>query len=422
MRDVTRPGPDVAAICRDQRGVALPMAMMVTVLLTTLMLAFVVLGESEPVVARNQLRATQARVQAEAGFERAVWALSQGVIAPGTSGTLASPLPSPTPSPYNGSTFIANGRSGGYVVTVTSPSPAARPNERQITSVGWTPTNSAADQRTKSHRRIQATVERLPAFGPGTPCVLCARGDVALANTTLIDATTDTSCGNKKGVVAMGDVDINNNAKIRGADGNSTTNQEGGDYLEDVTDADVFAAVTLNAQHLKLLRELARRNGTYFGPGYPKGTAAASPTWSGSITFNSSNKVRNGIVFVDTKSGNDIPAAVADQVMSDFASVTINGSPFTSGTFAGWIVVNGSVSISGSMKMNGLLYVVNDLTYNASGSGEIQGMAVAQSIRDPEITVSGSSRIKFSCANLTAPSGTPRGFALVPGTYRELSD
>src|SRR5512145_826597 len=114
-------------IFRDQRGVALPMAMIVLVLLTTLMLAFAVLSQTEPVIAHNQMHAAQARAHAEAGFERAVWALSQGVVPPptgsGATGSLASPLPAPVPAPYDGSLFVANGNSGGFRVSVTSPDP-----------------------------------------------------------------------------------------------------------------------------------------------------------------------------------------------------------------------------------------------------------------------------------------------------------
>src|SRR5262249_36772657 len=140
------------------------------------------LARTEPVIAHNQQRTSQALAHAEAGFERAVWALSQGVIAPGTAGSLADPLPVPTPAPYDGAvaSFIASGVSGGYVVNVTAPDPVNFPNQRQITSTGWTPTNAAADARTKSHRQIQGIVERLPAFDKDSPCALCVKGDVAV--------------------------------------------------------------------------------------------------------------------------------------------------------------------------------------------------------------------------------------------------
>jgi Tfp pilus assembly protein PilX len=420
----------LTAITRDERGVALPMAMMVLVALTTLMLAFAVLSQTEPVIAHNQLRAAQARAHAEAGFERAVWALSQGVIAPGTNASLAEPLPVPTPAPYNGNVFVANGNTGGYVVNVTTPDPVGSPNQRQITSTGWTPTNSVADTRAKSHRRVQATVERLPAFALNTPCALCVKGDLGVGGNALVDATTDTSCGNKRGSITAGQTVISGSASVKGADGNTIDNEVGSDYLQNQTDPTLFNGITLDAGNFKVLRELAKKNGTYFGPGYPNGTAAGSPAYTGSVTFNSSNKVKDGIVFVDTVSGNDIPTDQSAQNASDFASLSINGNPFVSGDFSGWIIVNGSLSISGNMAIKGLVYAVNDLTYNGTGTGEIRGLAISQNVRDTTATAissddsatTGNSRIKFNCNNLNPPPGVPLGFALVPGTYRELSD
>ena len=248
----------LAHILRDERGVALPMAMIVLVSLTTLMLAFAVLSQTEPVIAHNQLRAAQARAHAEAGLERAVWALSQGVIAPGTNASLAAPLVVPTPAPYDGSVFVANGNSGGYLISVTTPDPAGSPNQRQVTSTGWTPTNSVADTRTKSHRRIQATVERFPAFALDTPCALCVKGDLGVGGNALVDATTDLTCGNKKGAVTAGRTDISGSASIKGADGNAIDNQAGSDYLQNQTDPALFNGITLDAGNFKLLRELAK--------------------------------------------------------------------------------------------------------------------------------------------------------------------
>jgi Tfp pilus assembly protein PilX len=420
----------LASIFRDDRGVALPMALIVLVALTTLMLAFAVLSQTEPVIAHNQMRVAQARTHAEAGFERAVWALSQGVIAPGTTDSLAAPLPDPTPAPYDGSVLVVNGNTGGYLVSVTTPDPVGSPNQRRITSTGWTPTNSVADTRTKAHRRIQATVERLPAFAFNTPCALCVKGDLGVGGNALVDATTDLSCGAKKGSITAGQTDINGSASIKGADGNNIANQTGSDFLQNQTDPNLFNGITLDAGNFKMLRELAKKNGTYFGPGYPNGTAAGSPAYTGGVTFNSANKVKNGIVFVDTVSGADIPTDQSLQNPSDFASLSINGNPFVSGTFAGWIIVNGSLSISGNMAINGLVYAVNDLTYNGTGTGEIRGLAISQNVRDTtataissdDSTTTGNSRIRFNCANLTPPPGAPIGFALVPGTYRELSD
>jgi hypothetical protein len=115
--------------------------------------------------------------------------------------------------------------------------------------------------------------------------------------------------------------------------------------------------------------------------------------------------------------------------VADFANVRIQGNPFVSGDFAGWIVVNGSLQISGNMKINGLVYAVNDFVYNGTGTGQIAGLAVSQNIRDVTASsisgdslTTGQSKIKFNCANLTPPPAAAIGYALVPGTYRELPD
>jgi hypothetical protein len=417
-------------ILRDERGVALPMAMIVLVLLTTLMVAFALLARTEPVIAHNQQRTSQALAHAEAGFERAVWALSQGVIAPGTAGSIADPLPVPTPAPYDGTAFIANGITGGYLVTVTAPDVVNFPNQRRITSTGWTPTNAVADTRTKSHRQIQAIVERLPAFDKDSPCALCVKGDVSVGGNALVDGTAyvSPSCPARKGAVVAGGLSTSGSAEIRG-DANGTPNEDGSDYVQNAS-TDAFNKITFDAGNMKMLRELAKKNGTYFGPGYPNGTPAGSPAYTGSVTFNSSNKVANGIVFVDTVSGNDIPTDITQQNVADFAAVDIHGNPFVSGDFTGWLIVNGSLAISGNMQMNGLVYSVNDLTYNGTGTGAIIGLAVSMNVRDVtatsissyDSTTTGNSRIKFNCDNLRPPPNAGIGYALVPGTYRELAD
>src|SRR5688572_11606276 len=219
----------------DERGVALPMALMTLLLLSTLMLAFAVLAQTEPIIATNQLRVAQARALAESGFEHAMWALSEGVIAretipplPLPAGALDTPLPSPTPAPFDGLTFTVVGQTGGYIVTVTTP--PGKPNERRIVSTGWTPTNRAADKRTKAHRTVEAIVDRIPNLGLSAPCAVCVRGDLAVGGSVTVDSTLDTSCGNKVGAYSMGTLALRGSAAIKGADGNTAANQST-DYL-----------------------------------------------------------------------------------------------------------------------------------------------------------------------------------------------
>ena len=411
----------IRAAFRDERGVALPMAMMVLVLLTTLMVAFAALSETEPIIAHNQQRVAQARAHAEAGLERAVWALSRGEGAltpegtPGPTGSLKSPLPVPTPAPYDGTAFIANGTTGGYLVSVTNHPDPNLPNHRVITSTGWTPTNAAGDARTKSHRRIQATVFRLPDLNGGG--ALTGGGQITISGTANIK--NDVSCGSRprKSVIAADSIAKSGNTLID-ANGNGIT--ETTDYVENAG-ADALKDVKLDSSSLKLLREAAKKNGTYFGPGYPNGTAASSPEWPGTVDFDSSNKLKNGIVFIDTKSGKDIPEDVAAQDLADFASVNISGNPFVSGAFTGWLVVNGSLNISGNMSISGLVYTVDNFFYSGTGAGQILGMVVAQDIHP----VNGESAMTFGNAKVTKDTCLKplyQGFVLDAGSYREVPD
>jgi hypothetical protein len=428
----------------NEQGVALPMAMMTLVLLTTLMLAFAAMSQTEPVIAGNQHRVSQARAQAESGLEHAVWALSTGNVLPGNpvpAGAIANPMPSsPAAAPFDGVTFTAMGVTGGYTVRVTTPDPVSRPLRREVTAVGWTPTNEVTDTRTKAHRRIVASVQALPDLALNAPCVLCVRGDVAVSGSSLVDSRTDGDCGSgtpKYGAYTSGGLSQGGSSNIKGQAGTSPGgNVAGVDYVTGQSTA-TFDAFAFNDEHLTTLKELAKKNGTYFGPGYPNGTPASSPTYTGSTTFNSGNKVKSGIVFLDTTTGQNIvtctassPPSCVNTPESQFASVSLHGNPFVDGDFTGMLVVNGRLSISGNMRIAGLVYAMDDLTYNGTGTGEISGLVISQNVRnstatsisDTDTTSSGNSRIRLNCANARGAGRAPRTFSLVPGTYREVSD
>ena len=104
----------LAASVSSERGVALPLALMSLGLLVPLMLAFASLSVSEPVIAANQLRASQARALADSGLQYALW----GLDTPVARGGLPSPLPaSPAPAPFDGRTLVAVGLTGGFTVS-----------------------------------------------------------------------------------------------------------------------------------------------------------------------------------------------------------------------------------------------------------------------------------------------------------------
>lgn len=424
-------------LVRNQRGVALPMALMTLVLLTTLMLAFAVLSQTEPVIAANQLRVSQARAQAESGFEYAVWALGAGNVAAPPAGTIPNPMPSsPMTAPFNGAaaSYTSVGNSGGFIVKVEN-DPGGDPDVRLITSIGWTPTNDPVDPHTKAHRQIQAKVVGIPNIAGRAPCALCVKGELSVGGHASINGTnTDPACGanNKYGTFTEGLTTTSGSSSITGGAGGVAQNQG----------PTPFNSFLFKSPAIDALKMLARRNGTYFGPGFSGATATdgtACPTgatskpgcssngaaYSGSLTFNSSNKVANGVVFIDTTDGQNLDPSATNT--ATLAALDIHGNPFISGDFQGYLIINGSLQISGNMQIDGLVYATNDFSYNGTGTGAINGLAVSQNMRDTSATSidsdsGGNSRVNFNCSNVASPTFLGHYFSLVPGTYREVTD
>ena len=233
------------------------------------------------------------------------------------------------------------------LVNVTTPDPVASPNQRQITSTGWTPTNPVADTRTKAHRRIQATVERFPPFAFNTPAPCAVKGDLGVGGNALVDVTTDLSCGKQRGSITAGRTDVSGSASVKGR--RERDRQRAWHRLS--TESDRSGPLQRHHARRGQLEDAARAREEerhLFRPRVSEWDRAGTPsTRAGS--FSSSNKAKNGIVLLETVSGTDIPTLPSAQNASDFASLSINGNPFQSGAFSGWIVVNGSINISGNM-------------------------------------------------------------------------
>jgi Tfp pilus assembly protein PilX len=389
-----------------QRGVALPMAMLALVLLSALIIAFSMLAASEPVLANNQLQVAQARAVAESGVERAIWALNNPADANGIPNPLVTPA-----APYDGTTTTAvmqNGvQIGVFTVSVTNGSVA---NERVIVATGWVPSNTASN---RVKQRIQVSVLQFLFSGFPPPAALTVRGEINASGNTLIDSRSDTSCGNKAGSYSQGFTTVGGSAAVYGADGNNAQNQST-DVVQNVPDAN-FDAWTLKNADLNQLKKIAQANGTYY---------------QGTVTFNSGNQLPNGVVFIDTVSGNNIDVNGANTTdPSDFASVTVHGGAPSSadGIFHGLLIVNGSLAISGDFQMYGFAYATNDFTYTGTGTGQIVGAVVSRNIRDTSSTsidtnTGGNASIIYNCNYAKTGGGQSNpGFLPEKGTYKEIS-
>ena len=389
-----------------QRGVALPMAMLALVLLSALIIAFSMLASSEPVIANNQLQVAQARAVAESGVERAIWALNN----PANANGIPNPLVTPA-APYDGSTTTAVMKDGVQVgvftVSVTNGSVA---NERVIVATGWVPSDTAAN---RVKQKIQVSVLQFLFSGFPPPAALTVEGEISIGGNTLIDSRADTTCGNKAGSYSQGFTTVGGSGAVYGSDGNNTQNQ-GTDVVQNVPDSN-FAQWTLSNKDLDQLKKLAQANGTYY---------------QGTVTFDASNRLNNGVVFIDTVSGSNIDVNGANTTASsDFASVTIHGNAPSSadGIFHGLLIVNGTVSISGDFQMYGLAYATNDFNYTGTGTGQIVGAVVSRNIRDTsastiDTNTGGNASIVYNCNYAKTGGGQSNpGFLPEKGTYKEIS-
>src|SRR6266851_1518707 len=89
----------------DQRGIALPLALILLTLLMSLTLAFLTMGASEPTIAANLKSGEMALAAAEAGIERAIWALSNPTVDTAGANTKLTNL-NAIPAPYSGGTLF----------------------------------------------------------------------------------------------------------------------------------------------------------------------------------------------------------------------------------------------------------------------------------------------------------------------------
>ena len=413
MRTFVRSARAAVSPFGSERGVALPMALLSLVILSALIAGFSVLSAIEPTIANNQLAVAQARALAEAGVERALWALSNPADAQGIPATFTTP-----PSPYDGGRLVpvaAGGHPvGGFRVTVTNGSTAY---ERRITAVGFVPDDTTAGRR--ALRKITVTALNPQLIVKDPPAALSVRGELRAGGTLRVDSRTDQSCGPKVGTLARGETSLEGaSADIRGAGGDGTarnriTDAAGGvipaapgDIVKNASGA-VFDRFSLSDADLNALRAFAKARGTYL---------------QGAVRFGAGNRMPDGIIVVDAVGGDGVPP-------SDLASVAIDaGAPADpSGVWRGWLIVNGSLAVDGEVQLQGFVYAQSTLDARAAGAVGLSGALVSRNIRDlpgagidtgPAADLS----IVYNCRDaLTGGGKIPGRWSVKGGSYREVS-
>jgi len=167
---------------------------------------------------------------------------------------------------------------------------------------------------------------------------------------------------------------------------------------------------------LNALKAFARARGTYY---------------QGSVTFGALNKIPSGLVFVDTASGRNVtPEGLSPATPpSDLAAVDVRDGAAAepTGVFRGWLVVNGTLTISGSLQMDGLIYAQDDLVYGRGASGLVTGTVISRNIRSgPSTSIDANpgttSTVAYDCARARTGGGAvPDRWGLKVGSYKEVS-
>jgi hypothetical protein len=417
----------LASVFLDRRGAALPMAMLTLLVLSVLIIGFSVLSATEPTIANNQLRVAQARALAEAGVERAMWALGHPGNASGIPDDAFLTTPFRAPAPYDNNQLITMA-TGGFRVTVIGaatpgPWPAGCPGaltvrERCIVSVGWVPDDTTTAPKT--HQKIAVVVSN-PAFAfRDVPAALSVRGELQMGGNSTVDSRADQTCGKKMGTLSLGLTSLNSGATdVWGAADSNDTHNEATDAVQNVDPSvfDLNNSFLLTDSEINALRTYAKAHGTYY---------------QGNQTF-TSGSLPNGVVFIDTTDGTNITQEGVTPATdsSKFASANIHGNAPAGlngdGIFHGWLFVNGTATISGDFQMKGVVYSQNDLVYHGTGTGQVSGAMVSRNIRDTSSTsidseAGGNAKIFYNCQDAkTGGGGGVPSWVLKGGTYKELA-
>lgn len=387
---------------REERGIILPFTLLIIMLLTTLTLALLAIGASEPQIASNLLRGTQALTVAEAGLERAI--ASFVATSSTVSNATCSPCPGSSVTLYASTTLGSTGSStGSYAVTY-------KPIASATLLVESTGTNSIGT----ATRRVRAVVST--AFS--ADYAILAQDEVEASGNATINGNVGAIHSNTQTEVT-GSAHVAQTATTTGStctgctDSSKVGNTSGSGASKPSVSIPTFAP----ADYASLATVVLNDNSTitYSGTTYAENTSPFSG-WrmhgAGEWEFSGSGTPPNGLYYATKEikvssspgsSSTPWSATLVAGSSSQAGEVEIKGHATITPYYKDILTVAGEVEIEGtggSASLTGVVMATSEV--EIKGSASLTGNIISRG----EVEISGSASVTYDTKTRTNLTGT----------------
>ena len=350
---------------KDEKGIALVLALVLLVVLSVLALAMVFLSRYETRFLVKERQSDAALYIADGGVEYAIYELQKGS------------------STYRGPTtdFIGNG--GQFSVSVSTQGQPA--DFYVITSTGYVP-NATNPQETRTVRSVINISEEISSVFQNA---IASQGDITLGGNVVVNSDTPTAQGN---MYSGGNILLQDNTTINGdASAVGTITTEGsstitGEETEGTEPLDFPEVDT--ASYISEAQDGGIHEGNYvvssdedIGPLYIDGDLVISGNHQ--VTLTGTVYVTGSVTLQGTP---DAYSFSGQETLVANSDVTMQG---TSGSEIPLVIsVHGNVTLQGNISTQGSVIYAPEGTVTIQGSPDINGVIVGQ-----EVVVQGSATI-----------------------------
>jgi hypothetical protein len=350
---------------RDERGVALVLALALLAVLSILAVAMVFLGRYETMFLIKERLSDSALYVADGGVEYALNELDKN-------------------SDYRGPTTYGLGNAGDFTVTVSTD---GQPADRyQITSIGCVPT-VASPQETRTVRLLVDLTEQM---SPVFEHAIASQGNITLQGNAVINSDNPQGEGD---IYSGGNILLQNDATVNGdASAVGTITTQGNSTITGEQNPGTPALTFPEVDTAGYIAE-AQAGGTHNGNFVVAGDMNLGPLFiDGNLVIGGNHQVTlTGTVFVTgsvTLQGTpDTFSFTGSETLIANGDVTMQGNAGSEIPLV--ISVHGDVDLHGNIATQGTVIYAPEGTVEIHGSPDVNGVVVGQTVTvwgNPTIT------------------------------------